>query len=215
MNTPTAKIPRHCCNTNGWNRWRYTLWAPTYDWAASGFNAARRQAFELLALQPGERLLMVGAGTGLDLPFVPPGVAITAVDLTPAMLVRLQAKARALGREVDARLMDAQELQFGDARFDAAVLHLILAVVPDPVRCLREAERVLKPGGRISVMDKFLPPRGWARVLLRCVNPLMGLIASETNRELEPILTATNLTVVQEEPAAGRGLFRLVLLRKR
>jgi ubiquinone/menaquinone biosynthesis C-methylase UbiE len=206
--------PRHPCNTLWWNRWRYTLWAPTYDAVAGGFDGARRRAFELLALQPGERLLIVGAGTGLDLPFVPAGVRVAAVDLTPAMLKRLQAKAEKLGLQVEARIMDAQALEYEDASFEAAALHLILAVVPDPIRCLREVERVLKPGGRVSVMDKFLPPAGWARWLLRMANPLMGLVASEANRELAPIVSATRLNMVHEEPAAGRGWFRLALLRR-
>ncbi|WCJ61139.1 methyltransferase domain-containing protein [Fontisphaera persica] len=206
--------PRHPLNTLWWNRCRYTFWAPTYDSLVTVFNRARHRAFELLALQPGERLLIAGAGTGLDLPFIPAGVRVTAVDLTPAMLKRLQARAEKLGLPVDARVMNIQDLEFADASFDAVVLHLVVAVVPDPIRCLREAERVLKPGGRISLMDKFLPPKGWVRHFLQLTNPILGLFSSEANRELAPIVAATRLVKVHEEPAVGRGWFRLVMLRK-
>ncbi|MCX8155220.1 MAG: class I SAM-dependent methyltransferase [Verrucomicrobiae bacterium] len=211
---PSCPVPRHPCNTLWWNRWRYTLWAPTYDAVAGSFNWARQRAIECLALQPGERLLIAGAGTGLDLPYVPRGVQITAVDLTPAMLKRLEARAARLGMTVEARVMNVQALEFAEASFDAVLLHLILAVVPDPIQCLRETERVLKPGGQVSVMDKFLPPAGWARLLLKLANPLLGLIASEANRELAPIVAATQLEIVRDEAALGRGWFRLVLLRK-
>ena len=81
-----------------WNRIRYTLWAPFYDLVV-GFGSQRRRSIELLSLQPGDRVLIVGAGTGADLPFLPPGVVGLATDLTPAMLERARPRLR-LGLEV-------------------------------------------------------------------------------------------------------------------
>ena len=117
-----------------WNRIRYTAWAPGYDALAGavGFTEARRRSIGRLNLGPGDRVLLVGAGTGLDLEYLPAGVAITAVDVTPAMLKRLQARAARSGREVSAHVMDARKLQFADESFDAVVMHLIVAVMPDP-----------------------------------------------------------------------------------
>jgi SAM-dependent methyltransferase len=116
-----------------------------------------RRSIALLALHPGERVLIVGAGTGLDLPYLPRGVAITAVDLTPAMVEQTRHRAASLGLAVEADVMDAQRLAFPPASFDAVILHLVVAVVPDPVACLSEAARVLVPGGRAVVFDKFVP----------------------------------------------------------
>jgi phosphatidylethanolamine/phosphatidyl-N-methylethanolamine N-methyltransferase len=143
-------------NTNTWNRIRYTLWAPIYDRIAA-FPTYRRRSVDMLGLAPGEEVLIVGAGTGADLPHLPTTVNLTAIDLTPAMLNRLRARAQALGRPVDARVMDGQALDLPTARFDAVILHLILAVIPDPVACIKEVERVLKPGGRVVIFDKFVP----------------------------------------------------------
>jgi len=70
-----------------WNRSRYTLWAPIYDFVAR-FGRQRRRSLALLDLRPGERVLLVGAGTGSDLPLIPPDVEVLATDLTPAMLDR-------------------------------------------------------------------------------------------------------------------------------
>jgi SAM-dependent methyltransferase len=94
-------------NTNRWNRIRYTLFAPLYDRVAS-FAAQRRRSLELLALERGERVLLVSAGTGADLPFIPEGVEVVAGDIAPAMVERIAgARHGAAGR---ADVMDGQAL---------------------------------------------------------------------------------------------------------
>lgn len=197
-----------------WNRIRYTLWAPVYDLAVRGFASKRRRSIELLDPKPGERVLIVGAGTGLDLDCIPAGPILTAIDLTPAMLEKLRRRARRLGREVDARTMDAQALDFPDAAFDAAILHLILEVVPDPVRCVRETARVLRPGGRAVVFDKFIPDDSRPPLLLRALNPVARFLASNLTRRLGPILAGSGLRIEREGPSAFWGYVRTVLLRK-
>lgn len=79
----------------------------------------------LLDLQPGERLLIVDAGTAADLPYVPEGVDVVAGDVTPATVERIRRRARRLGRFVTAEVMDRQALPLPDAQFDAVVLHLV------------------------------------------------------------------------------------------
>jgi phosphatidylethanolamine/phosphatidyl-N-methylethanolamine N-methyltransferase len=80
-------------NLTAWNRLRYTLWAPFYDFVAL-FGRQRRRSIALLGLQPGERVLLLGAGTGADLPLIPAGVEVLATDLTPAMLDRARPRVR-------------------------------------------------------------------------------------------------------------------------
>jgi ubiquinone/menaquinone biosynthesis C-methylase UbiE len=142
-----------------------------------------------------------------------------ATDLTPAMLRR--AEERRAEAPADAHVgfavMDGQALDLPEASFDAVILHLILAVIPDPARCLAEAARVLRPGGRVAVMDKFLGPAArpsWPR---RLANLASGVLFTEINRRFEQILadSAAPLEVVTDEPAAGGGFFRIIVLRKR
>lgn len=200
-------------NTLRWNRLRYTLWAPLYDRVVR-FHGQRQRSVGLLGLRPGESVLIVGAGTGADLPWIPLGVDITAVDLAPAMVARVRARATELGRTVDARAGNAQALEFPDAGFDALILHLILAVVPDPAAAIREAERVLRPGGRAVVFDKWAPDGRRVSPLRRALNPLTTLIATDVTRQLGALLAHTGLQVEHREAAALGGTFEIALLRK-
>lgn len=198
--------------TNAWNRRRYTLWAPFYNLAVRGFNPCRRRSLALLAPRPGERVLLVGAGTGVDLDFLPDGATVLVTDLTPAMLWRARSRLRP-GQHL-AR-MDGHALGVRGGAFDAAVLHLILAVLPDPVRCLRETSRALRPGGRAVVFDKFVRGKH-TPVALRLANLVTRVLATEVTRRFEDILEQAQvpLSVEHDQPALAGGLFRHILLRK-
>lgn len=193
-----------------WNRARYTAYAPVYDLLIRrlGFvERGRRRAIELAGLHAGERILIVAAGTGLDLPHVPAGVDVTAIDIAAGMLARLQAHPARARLAVQPALMDAARLGFAPAVFDCVLLHLAIAVVPDPVATMREVSRVLRPGGRVSVFDKFLPDGtrpSWAR---RAAGAAAKLVATDLNRELGPLLEAGRFALSAREPAGLGGLF--------
>jgi phosphatidylethanolamine/phosphatidyl-N-methylethanolamine N-methyltransferase len=199
-----------------WDRLRYTVWAPAYDAIvrAAGFDAARRLSIDQLRLAPGDRVLIVGAGTGLDLDLLPPSVHVTAIDVTPAMLRHLERRAAGTGRSVTTRIMDARELAFPDASFDAVVMHLILAVMPQPERGLKEAVRVLKPSGRIAVFDKFLRDDERPSLSRRLLNAFAKPLFSDLNRRLGPLTAGTPLLIEHDEPVAFGGTYRVVTLRK-
>ena len=199
-------------DTNRWNRLRYTFWAPVYDLAVRGMDRKRRDSLALLDARPGERLLIVGAGTGADLPHLPAGCTVLATDLTPAMLQRARPRAR---KRTHLAVMDGHELAVPDGAFDGVVLHLILAVIPDPVRCLRETARALRPSGRVVVFDKFVRTRRPPAVL-RVLNVVTRVLFTEMTRRFEDILEASGAPLVPEhdQPAFLGGLYRHLLLRK-
>lgn len=194
----------------------YTLWAPVYDTAVdAATRGMRRRSLAALEVEPGDHVLLVGIGTGLDLPWLPPGPDYTGVDLTPAMLERARRRADRADRALELRVADAADLPYTDACFDAVVMHLILAVVPDPVAALQEAARVLRPGGEIVILDKFLRP-GQRAPLRRLVAPLLRRIATRTDVIFEDCLAAVDgLEVVTDSPVGGRGWFRRIRLRRR
>ncbi|NLE57826.1 MAG: methyltransferase domain-containing protein [Planctomycetes bacterium] len=198
-----------------WKRITYTVFAPIYDLVVWPLQRARKASIRLLDPRPGERVLIVGAGTGQDLRYLPAGLHMTAIDITPVMLSKLRRRAERLGLGVDPRVMDGHALEFPDASFDAVILHLILAVIANPVRCIQEVARVLRPGGRAIIMDKFVPDDAAVPLILRLLDPVSNCLATRVTRKLGPILAGSGLEIVREEPGWFRGYYRIALVRKR
>jgi ubiquinone/menaquinone biosynthesis C-methylase UbiE len=148
----------------------------------------------------------------LDLNFLPSNVHVTAIDVTPAMLKHLERRAARAGQSVTTRIMDARQLAFPDSSFDAVVMHLILAVMPQPERGLKEAVRILKPGGRIAVFDKFLGDDERPSLTRRVLNAIAKPLFSDLNRRLGPLIAGTPLVIEHDEPIAFGGTYRAVTL---
>ncbi len=202
-------------NTNDWNRIRYSLYEPFYDFIGNLFNVARRRSIQLLNLNPDQRVLLLGAGTGIDLEFLPKDIQVVAIDITPAMIKRMEELAAKLDRQVEALVMDGQTLDFPDETFDAVVLHLILAVIPDPYACISEAVRVLKPNGQVAIFDKFLPDDADINLRRKIANVVAGFFFSEINRRLQPIIAITPLETIHEESARFEKLgYQITILQK-
>ena len=108
--------------------------------------------------------------------------------------------------------MDARQLAFPPASFDAIVMHLILAVMPQPELGLREALRVLKPGGRIAVFDKFLRDEERPTLKRRLLNVIAKPLFSDLNRRLGPLVASTPLVIERDEPIAFGGTYRIATL---
>jgi ubiquinone/menaquinone biosynthesis C-methylase UbiE len=201
-------------NTNSWNRFRYTLYSPVYDYFAFIFKKSRKKSIDSLDVKPGEKVLIVGAGTGLDLEFLPASCEIYATDITPSMVKRISERNRRLKLNVQVAVMDGQVLGFADNFFDKVILHLILAVIPDPIACLKESERVLKHGGRLAVYDKFVRKGRKASRLRKFINLFANVLMTDIARDFDSILSNSDLNIVFDKPADFRGNFRLIQLEK-
>ncbi|WP_299233487.1 class I SAM-dependent methyltransferase [uncultured Halomonas sp.] len=201
-------------NTTAWNRRRYSLYAPIYDAVARrAFRRARRIALSQVHWQRGMRVLVVGAGTGLDLYFLPRDVELHASDLAPAMVRRLARRAESLDMDVQTRVLDAERLEYPDDHFDVVVMHLILAVMPDPQRGLDEARRVMRPDGQLCVLDKFQADDRPAGVGRRALNALTSTIATDITRQARPLLEAGGFVIEQDTPVMMGSLVRALLAR--
>lgn len=197
-----------------WNRLLYAAWAPFYDVLVFSLESKRRKSLELASVLPTEKVLLIGAGTGLDLKYLPRQADITAVDLTPAMIRRLQARAQNLEMEVDAQVMDAQSLTFPDNSFDVVILHFVLAVIPDPVMAIREVNRVLRPGGRAVILNKFVKDGSKPSISLRLTNKLVRLLATDITCQLGPIAAVSGMQKVYEQEIGPGGFFKIAILVK-
>lgn len=191
----------------------YRLIAPIYDLAvARALEGPRRRSLSKLPRDGKHTILIDGIGTGLDLPYLPSNHRYVGTDLVAAML--RPARARTVGLDCELLRADSMKLPFAAASFDWVVLHLIVAVVPDPVAALAEAARVVRPGGYLLVLDKFLR-RGQIALLRRALNPFASRLATRLDVVFEDTLAQVpNLLVISDEPALASGWFRNILLQR-
>lgn len=135
-------------------RRRYDAQAARYD---SIIRVSEKLFFgggrEWLCGQAAGDVLEIGIGTGRNLPYYPAGVRLTGVDISPGMLEFARRRAAALGTPVDLRVGDAQMLEFDDASFDTVVCALSMCGIPDVEAAVAEAGRVLRPGGRLLLLE--------------------------------------------------------------
>lgn len=203
--------------TNRWNCFVYRLWSPIYDGLFDRFFTApgRRQAMQALGLQPGQRILLVGVGTGADLPLLPDGVRAVGVDLSWDMLARAQAKLPRTGPDVILVRGDAQSMPLAAGQFDAAILHLVLSVVPDGATCLQETLRTLRPDGRAVIFDKFAPDDARLTLGRRLVNLVTTLVGTDVTRSFRDMAARNCCVKVHDEPSLLRGAYRVIVVQKR
>jgi len=199
---------------NRTNLIKYRLWAPLYDlvFADDQIKQARRRIFELVDIQPGQKVLLVGVGTGQDLPFIQDQAGVTGIDLSPAMLAKAQEKAKT---RTSLLIMNAENLSFAEAFFDVVVMNLILSVVENPRLALGEAVRVLKPGGKIIVFDKFVSAGVKPGRLKLILNFFTTLGGTDITRSFEEIAQNQNLDILKREDSIFGGQYQIILLQKR
>ena len=155
--------------------------APRYDrsvalWEKILFGDGRRW---VCSRTHGE-VLEVAIGTGLNLAFYPEAVVrLTGVDLSPAMLGIARQRARELGMEVDLREGDAQSLPFPDESFDTIVCTLSLCNIPDDRKAVAEMKRVLRPGGRLLLLDHVRAASRVGRAVQRALEVVLVRLEGE------------------------------------
>lgn len=195
-------------NTNTWNKIRYSVYQPFYDIVDLFFKPYREESINGLKLTPKDKVLIIGAGTGLDLYHLNDDYELHAIDITPGMISRLVRRAEHIGITVQAKTMSAHELEYPDAYFDAVILHLIVAVIPDPVKCLAEAARVLKPNGKFTIIDKFVPAGTQPSFIRSILNIITETLFSSIDRDIDQLLDQTSL--VKKKDIKLKSIFRLI-----
>jgi phosphatidylethanolamine/phosphatidyl-N-methylethanolamine N-methyltransferase len=202
---------------NRWNRWIYKAWAPVYDmfFNSRPFRAARKAVFKMANIHAGNRVLLVGVGTGADLSYLSGmKVSITAIDLSGDMLA--QARRKDISGAIHFMEMDAQQLSFPANSFDVVIANLILSVVPDANLCFSEMVRVTRNQGHIVILDKFAPRSGKLPKPLVLLRPLIKLMGTDIGRSFAPMIAPfkEEVGIQVDEGVMLGGLYRGIRLQK-
>lgn len=203
---------RGCCSriTRTAQNGCYQFLAATFwDYTVSGFRPGRIRAMELLDIQATDRILLVGEGSGLDFDCLPEGADLSRVfsfDFSTEMVRHAKQKARRFGiPEENVFVGDAQHLPYTEERFNKIYFPLSLGSIPNPRLALREAERVLAPGGKIVLFEKIVDDGAtisWGR---RCLNFFTQCVFADINRRLrEMIGEESPLKITSYESLRGR-----------
>jgi ubiquinone/menaquinone biosynthesis C-methylase UbiE len=143
-------------------------------------------------------VVVIAAGTGMDLRALPHVARVVLTDISPGMLAVAAERAAAAGREVSCAVMDAQVLALPDASFDTVVSTLSLCTFPDPVAALREMRRVCRPDGRVLLLDHGLSDRRWlARYQQRRDAAHSRSLGCHVNRDPVALVSAAGLHPVR------------------
>jgi phosphatidylethanolamine/phosphatidyl-N-methylethanolamine N-methyltransferase len=147
----------------------YARWAPIYDAVCGPVMVKGRRAVAAAAREIGGKILEVGVGTGLSFDDYDSTTEITGIDLSAPMLAEAREKMSS-GRYPfvkDVQLMDAHRMTFADATFDCVVAQFVITLVADPEQVLCECHRVVKPGGRIILVNHLYSETGVAAAVER------------------------------------------------
>ncbi len=194
----------------------YRIWARFYDRVYVGLLARAQREAVAAAVACGRRILEIGVGTGLTLPYFPADRAVVGVDLSQDMLKVAHRKVseRGLTAVTGLACMDACRLGFRDEAFDAVTAQFVITLVPDPEKALAEMDRVLKPGGEIVVASRLVESDGPAAAFWSLLAPLAKSVGWSTDFKVSRLTGWAAATGRYETVHVGRGYFKVVRMRK-
>ena len=191
----------------------YRLFSGSYDLVFGPvFHPGRKDAVRIANYRPAQRILEVGLGTGLSLPFFRGDARVTGIDVSAEMLAKARRRVeRRELKQVEALIeMDAEKLSFADNSYDAVLALYVASVVPNPARFAAEMRRVCKPGGTIVIVNHFTSENRVMRFIEKRLAPLAGKIGFHADFPLAPFVAASGLAVREMRPSNLFGYWRLL-----
>ena len=190
----------------------YEKLASVYDFTfGPTLHPGRLQAIQRMGIRPGDRVLEVGVGTGINAALYPRDCSVTGIDLSSSMLEKARERVARKGiRNVRLLEMDAADLKFADDTFDIVYAPYLISVVPDPVAVAREMRRVCRPGGRIIILNHFRSPNPLLAWIERAISPFTVHIGFKSDLDLPAFLAQAELQPVSIEKVNIPRIWSLV-----
>ena len=180
-----------------------------FFWFQGREKEIRRMTVEMAGIKPGDSVLEIGCGTG-SLTLVAKAQAgrtgkVCGIDAAPEMVAVAQGKAVKAAVDIDFKQGFLQEIPFPDQSFDQVLCSFMIFHTSQGVRVKGFAEiaRVLKPGGRVFILDTSTPTRPWVK---RIVKLLMGRMVSHSVSELALLLQSNGFKDIKVGPTRFRML---------
>jgi phosphatidylethanolamine/phosphatidyl-N-methylethanolamine N-methyltransferase len=175
----------------------------------------RLVAMERMGIRPGDRVLEVGVGTGINTSLYPTNCHVTGIDLSSSMLEKARERVKREGlRNVRLLEMDAGALTFADDSFDIVYAPYLVSVVPDPVKVAREMRRVCRPGGKIIVLNHFRSANLILSRLERALSPFTVHVGFKSDLDLPGFLAQAELKPISIEKVNVPKIWSLVTCLK-
>src|SRR5580658_6882284 len=199
----------------------YARWAPVYDLVFGAVFERGRHAAIAAAERLGGRILEVGVGTGMSLPYYSKNCRLCGVDISEPMLRKAQERVAEFGLSNVEGLwvMDAEHLTFPDASFDVIVAQYVITTVPNPEATLDEFARILKPGGEIVLVSRVGAEAGLRRALERWFAPAARKLGWRTEFSWERYARwaerTSGMRLVERRAMPPFGHFSLIRFAKR
>jgi len=195
----------------------YDLWAWFYDYTFGALVWQRqKRAVKQMHLRKGDRVLDLGVGTGMLLPLYAKDATVVGIDLSPGMLAKAQI--RCAKQNLDhCRLVlgDAMLPPFAEASFDYVVVTHVITVVSDPHKLLNWAVRLLKPGGRIVMLNHFQSDNPVVAWFERVLNPMFIKIGWRSDLPLEDALRGVDVSIEYRFKMGVIDLWQIAVLTHR
>jgi phosphatidylethanolamine/phosphatidyl-N-methylethanolamine N-methyltransferase len=194
----------------------YNSYSGVYDLIFNGvLQPGRERAVQALGVEAGDRILEVGVGTGLSLPYYPRHCEIVGIDISPPMLRKASDRARELGlRRARFLRMEAERMDLPDRSFDRVVASYVMSTVTDPSRAMLEFWRVCRPGGTIVILNHFGSHRRILAIAERALTPLSRRLGFVLDLSMDMLVVDGLFTVEGIERVNMPPLWSLVRLRR-